>query len=162
MSIPSAESPQSVRTNGSGRQPLATKPRRVWIFQALLALQLISALAGTLSAALSLEVRELPVSEILRGFIRPILGVPIVTALILALQRLTPRPSHVAPALAALWWTGSLVSHFAPGAPFNQGLASLPPWIGKVALHALLLWFVVSTWTHRETRAYLASQRSLR
>jgi hypothetical protein len=38
---------------------LAAKPRRVWVFQALLALQLATAMLGTVSAALSPEVREL-------------------------------------------------------------------------------------------------------
>lgn len=125
----------------------------------------------TVSAFLSSEVRELPPSAILLGLLRPIVGIPIVVALLLALQRLGPTPSVVAPALASLWWLLSFVSHFVLGVPPEPDAVralkfddapSLPSWVSGIILHAVLLWFVVSTWLHGATQAYLTRERRLK
>jgi hypothetical protein len=36
------------------------------------------------------------------------------------------------------------------------------PWVMTLIVFAFLLWFVVSTWSHRETRAYLARETPLK
>lgn len=141
------------------------KPRRIWIFQALLALQLFGGVMATVSVLQMPEVVGLPLSALLRGLLRAIVGIVLVIGLLLALQRVGPKPSLVAPFLATLWWLFSVASHFLLGIPAEpDAIASLkaedaptiPPWLVAGVLHALLLWFVLSTWLHRRTRAYLA------
>lgn len=149
---------------GAGVQP-ASKPLRIWILQVLLALHLAGAIAITATLLLSSEVRALPPSALVFGFIRPMLVIAVVATLIVALQRLGPKPQIVAPVLALLWWLLSLTSHLAlevpsePDAPrslkFDDGL-SLSLWATGIVLHAGLLWFVVSIWRHHPTRAYLS------
>jgi hypothetical protein len=145
---------------GGGVRP-ASKPLRIWIFQFLLALHLAGAVAITASLLQSSEVRALPPRALLLGFIRPMLVIAVVATLIVALQRLGPKPRVVAPVLASLWWLLSLASHFAlevppePSPRFDDGL-SAPLWVAGIVLHAGLFWFVVSTWRHHATRAYLS------
>jgi hypothetical protein len=149
---------------GAGVRP-ASKPLRIWILQVVLALQLAGAVAITATLLLSSEVRALPTPALVVGFVRPTLGIAVVATLIAALQRLGPKPHVVAPVLASLWWLLSLTSHFAlevPSEPdalrslkFDDAL-SPPLWLTGIVVHAGLLWFVVSTWRHRATRAYLS------
>jgi hypothetical protein len=144
---------------------------RVWVFQALLVFQLAGAVALTIPAILSPDVRGLPPLAIVFGLIRPIVGIPLVVALLLALQRLGPKPTIAAPALASLWWLLSVIAHIALGVPNGPVVLrslkfgdapSTPPWVTALVLFAVLLWFVVSTWSHRETQAYLARETPLK
>jgi hypothetical protein len=155
---------------GAGVRPVS-KPLRIWILQVLLALHLAGAVAITATLLLSSEVRALPTPALVFGFIRPTLVIAVVATLIVALQGLGPKPRVVAPVLASLWWLLSLTSHFAlevasePGAlrslKFDRGL-SPPLWITGIVFHAGLLWFVVSTWRHHATRAYLSRDTARR
>src|SRR4051812_40478317 len=104
MSNPYASPSPSSDGEDFNRAGPPTKPLRVWIFQGLLMLQLIGAVAATLSALSSAEVRGLPLAALVSGLSRAIVGIPVVAGLLLALQRLIPRPSVVVPVLASLWW----------------------------------------------------------
>ncbi len=43
----------------------------------------------------------------------------------------------------------------------SDDASSSPLWVTALLLHAVLLWFVLSTWLHRATRAYLARDDTL-
>jgi hypothetical protein len=165
MSNPYAAPSRSTDADVRDAARPASKPLRIWIFQALLALQLAGAVAAIASFLLSPAVRTLPSSAILLGLLSPILGISVVIGLIVALQRLGSRPRVVAPVLASLWWVLSISSHLALEAPPKAGVLrsitfedvlSPPAWIVGVVLHAGLLGFVISTWRHQPTRAYLS------
>jgi hypothetical protein len=141
-------------TAGAAR---VSKPIRIWVFQALLLFQLVAGGAATFEVLQQPEVRALPLSYLLRALIRPILTTPVIVMLLLALQRLGPRPRVVAPVLAAVWWLLSITSYLAYGVWRDpEASSSVPsPWGVGLAVHAGLLYFVLSTWLHRRTRAYL-------
>jgi hypothetical protein len=168
MSNPYAPPSRTTDTDLALGERRAPKPVRIWILEGMLAIQLGWAVLSTASILLSPVVRSLPLSLLAEGLIRPIVGVPIVGALLLSLQRLGPRPSLVAPVLTSLWWLLSLTASFALAAPPEpEALSALkfedapspPYWVTAIVLHAGLLWFVLSTWLHRRTRAYLAGEK---
>lgn len=134
----------------------ASKPWRIWIFQALLSFQLLAAVAATVSVLQVPEVQGLPLTALLHGLLRPIASIVLVLGLLLALQRVGPKPTVVAPLLATLWWLLSIASAFFLGVETEPDATRT---LVAVVLHALLLWFVLSTWLHRQTRAYLARSR---
>ncbi len=138
----------------------ATKPWRIWILQALVAVQLVTLVVATVSVLRSPEVQELPFSTLFWGLLRPLVAAPCITALLLSLQRLGPKPSLVAPTLASLWWVVSVVTLVLQGAnsddpTSDDAASSSAPWIGVAIAHLFLLWLVASTWLHGKTRAYL-------
>ena len=132
---------------GSGQHP--PKPKRIWVFQALLVLQLSAAvLKIALLVWVVIEVSApapFPVSLLLSALLA--------AALLLALQRLVPRPSVVAPALAVLW-----ALHAAYG--MVAAIGALPnilivPWLAPKVVVLLLAGFAFFP---RCTRAYLAGK----
>jgi ABC-type transport system involved in multi-copper enzyme maturation permease subunit len=71
--------------------------------------------------------------------------VPIMLMLIVALQRRGPKPGLAAPVLVTVWWLlAASAAHIAS-----------PMWLVGVGVNVLLLYFALSIWLHRKTRAYL-------
>lgn len=68
--------------------------------------------------------------------------------LIVSLQRRGPKPGLVAPVLATAWWLLSA----------SAMLTASPMWLVGVGTNVLLLYFALSIWLHRKTRAYLEQQ----
>lgn len=72
----------------------ASKPWRIWIFQALLSFQLLAAVAATVSVLQVPEVQGLPLTALSHGLLRPIASIVLVLGLLLALQRIGPKPNR--------------------------------------------------------------------
>jgi hypothetical protein len=135
-------------------------------------LQLIGAVVGIFGSMMS-DVPQLPASELLLGFAKPVFALFLLPALLLSLQRMLPRSERVAPALA-LVWAGFTVGVWmtAVPKPLPPALESMtfhdvaPPVtrIANLATAALawgaMAWAVASLFVHRRTREYLAGESS--
>ena len=146
------------------------KPWRIWILQAIAALQMlgiISQLVGRLAGAAS-RLRE---PAVLGWLLGALLGLAVVILLLLALQRRLRRPEIAAPAVGLLWWAEGVFSaarSFGRPPPpdlkrfmFDNVPAPFEV-AGLVLLHGLVLWLVGSLVWHRQSRAYLTAQNASR
>lgn len=148
------------------------KPKRIWALQAVVGLQLIGAVVGVFGALMS-GLPQLPTAELALGFAKPAFAFLLLPVLLLSLQRMLPRPEHVAPALTLIWAVLTVgVWMTAVPKPLPTVLESMTfhdvtpqaTRLGILATRALALgvmvWAVASLFVHRRTRAYLASDAS--
>jgi hypothetical protein len=105
----------------------------------------VSSGVATYSALQTVDVWTFPLAALIYGLWRPLVGVPIMLMLIVALQRRGPKPGLAAPVLVTVWWLlAASAAHIAS-----------PMWLVGVGVNVLLLYFALSIWLHRKTRAYL-------
>lgn len=150
--------------------PSIPKPKRVWLLQALAALQLLSSLIGVI-AAFSAGLPDLPALDLALGFAKPAVALLLLPAVILSLQRLLPKPQFLAPLLVAVWlvFTIAVIALSTPPpqpaavqALQFENVSPVAERVGKVLSRILglaaLLWVVTPLFVAGPTRAYLAAK----
>jgi hypothetical protein len=149
----------------SASEPAASlkKPWRIWILQAIAAIQMLAG-ARRLVTGLMSAGPHLHEPAVLWWLLESMFGLAVVVVLFAGLQRWLRRPEIVAPAVGFLWWAmGVYVAVRSFGQPPTP---EVKPFLfdnvspgaqagGIVIAHGLILVLVGSLLWHRPSRAYL-------
>ncbi len=143
--------PSEAADVASGERTAPRKPIRVSVLQALCAVQLIRTVFAVMDEFRAFgglaEADGIWLVWNLAWFVG-------VIALVLALQRLLPRPQVVAPVLAGLWWANTVMLRVQEGS-FVGASSSNGGAAGAIIAELVMLWLAASLVFHRKTRAYL-------
>jgi len=142
----------------------AKKPWRLWILQAIVALQVVVAGVRWIPLAKAAGKHLLELAG-LWWLVQMLWPVALAVVLMLAIERVFRRSDIVAPVAGGIWWAWGLYGVIsALGAPPPPDLKHLMyedvPVQSEIAalvvVQGFLLWLAGSLLWHRKTRAYLA------
>lgn len=150
---PPAEPPQSFESDKSGTLP-AGKPIRIWLLQLACVLQFVRTVVNLVGELLTGGGLRDTADAIWLG--QAVFWTGFLVALVLAVQRVLPRPGVVAPILAGIWWVHGVYLHLQEWAAVSPPRTANAVEFGGIMAEVTMLWLTASLIYHRKTRAYLS------